>query len=257
MELAEGFEPPSEPTKGDTSMPTSVAPKHTHFRTLDTTYGEEYWATLDGGAGYHQSCMWRDIAHIVAETWLIDHEAAKDRSGECQHVDVGCAMGFLVQAMRERGVESWGLDFSKYALEHAPDDVFPYLRQFDLRSPDPSFFGTNKFSLVTCIETLEHVDEQFVERALTHLLQLLEPGGQLLATICVEGQPGWDTDPTHVTIKPAWWWGQRLQDAGFVLDHKRVELVKRWWLFSHHRGVFCAARPPDVELSSDRQTAVS
>lgn len=259
--MAVDMEPPKGPIKEDTSMPVAVAPgRKTNLRTLDTSYGAEYWDTLDGGRGYQQSVMWLDIAHIIHETWLIDHLAGKDRAGECRHVDVGCAMGFLVQAMRQRGVESWGLDFSRYALEHAPEDVADYLRQYDLRQVDASFFGTEHFNLVSCIETLEHIDEPFVERALTHLFQLLEPGGYLLATICVEGQHGWDTDPTHVTIKPREWWEQCLYEVGFEQDCRREAMVRRWWLFSQHKGVFCARRPsleaPGPE-DEDRQTVVS
>ena len=233
------MEPPTAPIEDDTSMPVNVAPG---LRTSDLSYGQDYWDTLDGGAGYKPSVMWFDIAHIISETWLIDLEAGKDRSGECQHVDVGCAMGYLVQAMRQRGVESWGLDLSRYALAHAPDDVAGYLHYFDLRSGDPSFFGKERFNLVTCIETLEHVPEESVKRALKHLYELLEPGGSLLATICVEGQPGWDSDPTHVTIKPPEWWEYELALAGFEPDYGREALVRRWWLFSQHRGVFCARR---------------
>ena len=213
------------------------------MRTRDTSYGKDYWDTLDGGAGYQDSVMWQDIAHILAETFTVDREAGVDRAGEHIHVDVGCAYGFLIRHMRRRGFESWGLDFSEYALEQAPEDIKPFLRQFDLTEPQPSFFGTEKFTLLTCIETLEHIPEQHARRAVGHLFALLRPGGTAALTVCVEGQHGWDTDPTHVTIKPRQFWIDLLIDAGFLLDFKAQDDLRRWWLFSNHRGVYVARRP--------------
>ena len=42
-------------------------------------------------------------------------------------MDVGCAMGFLVEALRARGVDARGIDVSDYAIGHAHPDVAPYL----------------------------------------------------------------------------------------------------------------------------------
>ena len=38
-------------------------------------------------------------------------------------LDVGCALGFLVEAFWDRGVEAWGLDISTYAIEQVRADV--------------------------------------------------------------------------------------------------------------------------------------
>lgn len=213
-------------------------------RTTDTTYGAAYWDSLDGGAGYHDSVMWADIAHALWEVFVVDREAGVDRSGEHKMLDVGCAFGFLLRHMRARGVEAWGVDFSDYALDHAPDDIAPWLRRLDLRSGNDTFFGPEQFSLVSTFETLEHIAEGSVDNALGTIARALRPGGVVAATICVEGQPGWETDPTHVTIRPAAWWSRRLAAVGLVEDPAAAAELRRFWLFSAHRGVFVARRPP-------------
>lgn len=208
------------------------------LRTDDMDYGKDYWNTLDHGAGYTDSILWQDIAHIFAEQFTVDRVVGVDRAGEHSHIDVGCAYGFLIRHMRRRGIESWGLDFSTYALEQAPEDVRPHLRWFDLTRPEPSFFGREKFTLLTCIETLEHIPEASCARAVRHLYDLLKPGGVGVLTICVEGQHGWDTDPTHVTVRPRHFWAPLLVEVGFRIDSDAIAGLKRWWLFSGHRGVF-------------------
>lgn len=42
-------------------------------------------------------------------------------------LDVGCAKGFLVAALRARGVDAWGIDISPYAIANAPATVRPWL----------------------------------------------------------------------------------------------------------------------------------
>jgi DNA-binding NtrC family response regulator len=44
-------------------------------------------------------------------------------------LDVGCAKGFLVRALREAGRECWGIDHSQWALEQADSIASPYLTQ--------------------------------------------------------------------------------------------------------------------------------
>src|SRR5262249_39954277 len=42
--------------------------------------------------------------------------------------DAGCAKGFLVRALRERGYEAWGCDMSRWALDKADECVRQYLK---------------------------------------------------------------------------------------------------------------------------------
>ena len=48
-------------------------------------------------------------------------------------LDVGCAKGYLVRALRERGVDARGIDISEYAIECADQETRPYLRVLEAR----------------------------------------------------------------------------------------------------------------------------
>lgn len=212
------------------------------LRCTDTEFGEAYWSTMDHGDGYRDSVMHQDLAHEIWELLVPDRTANVDRSGEHQHLDMGCAFGYMVRHMRRRGVESYGVDISDYALEHAPEDVKPFLQRYDLRSGNPTFYGWSKFTIVTCFETMEHIDEGRVPTALRSIHQSLVPGGVAVLTICVDTQPGWETDPTHVTVRSRGWWSERLAEAEFVPLPQLEQELRRWWLFSAHGGVFVCQR---------------
>ncbi len=214
-----------------------------NLRTTDVSYGPDYWNSLDGSRGYADSVMWQDIAHDLWEVFVVDWEEGEDRSGDHCVLDVGCAYGFLIRHLRSRGVETFGVDFSDYALEHAPDDVKPYLRNLDLRTGNDTFFGPDHFSIVTCLETMEHLSEEHVPNALGTMERAARPGGWVVLTICTEDQPGWDTDPTHVTIKSREWWLEQFAVTGLVHTPEKEDALRRFWLFSAHRGVFVFWKP--------------
>jgi 2-polyprenyl-3-methyl-5-hydroxy-6-metoxy-1,4-benzoquinol methylase len=216
------------------------------FRTKDTTYGKDYWDTLDSGHGYQRSTMWEDLAHSVKE--VLGIENGKDVAGSKAVLDMGCAMGYLVEQLRRRGFEAWGLDISDYALENAPLEVAGYLHWYDMTSGNDTFFGNNRFDIILCFETLEHIPDGFpLHKALDSLFRSLRPNGIVLMTICTSEQPGWDTDPTHVNIQPRSWWLERMHQ--YIVSGKhfvhRMDLEDRFrqfWLFSQHHGVFVYQR---------------
>lgn len=213
------------------------------MRTEDTSYGRDYFETLDNGAGYTDSPLWEDAAHIIKEVFAVGPHG--DRSGELHAVDVGCAKGFLVRHLRRRGFDAWGVDISDYAIRSAPADTVDFLRLYDLTSPDPSFFGEDAFNFAVCLETMEHIPENQVDQALANIARLVEPGSQVLFAICTDKQPGWDSDPTHVTIRSRDWWTERLNRAGLVFTNEGAATQRRlgeFWLFYEHDGVFVTVK---------------
>jgi SAM-dependent methyltransferase len=212
-------------------------------RTSDVSYGEQYWGTLDGGAGYTDSIMWQDIAHIVHELVGVDKEAGVDNALKLRLLDVGCAFGFFLRHMRRRGYDVRGVDYSRYALEHAPEDIVNYVSWFDLTAEEQLSHWHKPFDVVTCFETLEHIPFNWVPTALGHLWSALAPGGVLIATICVQGMPDTHSDPTHVSIILRDSWVTELEKVGFVIDERTCRQLRWFWLFSQHKGVIVARKP--------------
>ncbi|MDD9370982.1 MAG: methyltransferase domain-containing protein, partial [Acidimicrobiales bacterium] len=50
-------------------------------------------------------------------------------------LDAGCAKGFLVQQLRARGVEAFGIDISEYAISEVDDEVQDHCLVASLTNP--------------------------------------------------------------------------------------------------------------------------
>lgn len=213
-----------------------------NLRTEDINYGEDYWTSMDNGAGAVDSVMWEDIAFIVKD--LFGFEGWHDIGGDIHHLDIGCGFGFLSKHLRRRGIDSHGCDFSEWALGHCDDYIAPYLRLHDMTEdveiPNWSSVG---FNLITAFEFMEHIPEEHVPDLISRIFQRLASGGHVLLAICLSDRPGWDSDPTHVTIKPWQWWQEHLSVHDWEPDPDRFDRLRSFHLFSEHNGVFLLRKP--------------
>ena len=73
-----------------------------------------------------------------------------------QHVDVGCGKGFLVLAMRRRGIDSFGIDFSPALIKQAPQEAQPYLKVATAENWISSG-AVMDADLITYMEVFEHL----------------------------------------------------------------------------------------------------
>ena len=85
-------------------------------------------------------------------------------------LDVGCATGFVVEALRELGVDAKGVDISQYAVDHAALGAAGHIRQADLRHG--LGFPDSAFELVTALETLEHLPPDEVPKAIREIARV-------------------------------------------------------------------------------------
>lgn len=205
-------------------------------------YGAEYWARMDGGAGVQDSVMWSDLAFIVHHLFA-QGPRGEDLAPLKRHIDVGCGPGYMVRHMRKRGFESFGVDLSEYALSIAPENIRQYLYPFDLSWVDDTHFGHDAFDIVTSFETFEHIHAKETDRAIGHVRNLLRSGGAALLNICVAGQPGWDTDPTHVNVIERAWWEEKFAQHGFLRDRDVERRLKEFHLFTNYLGTFVVRKP--------------
>jgi SAM-dependent methyltransferase len=167
-------------------------------------------------------------------------------------LDVGCAQGYVVEALRELGVDAQGVDASRWAISHASRAARPYVRRANVSKHLP--FAADSFDVVSVLETLEHIPPGLVPRALDELRRVCR--GWVVATIPsfgpnAGGPPGWlegkvrddrvgalyelgaDFDGPvaeedlardvrgelvegHLTIASYRWWTEQFETAGFL-----------------------------------------
>lgn len=162
-----------------------------------SNYGEDYFERgvakgISGYDGYYCSKQWDLWADYIFQQF-----------SPTTLCDVGCAKGFLVQALRLRGIKAVGVDISGYALLKAPKKIRQFLFQVDLnheKLPFPSGF----FDTVTCLETIEHI--QNIQHAIGEIHRVLKQSGKVLLSTPNPAREMENPDITHVNVHyPSFW----------------------------------------------------
>lgn len=144
----------------------------------------------------------------IADTIVSEFKAAS-------LVDVGCGTGALLDALRHRGCEVFGLEYAEAALKYCRDRGLD-VAKFDL---EREVFDPNRtFDVAVSMEVAEHLPETVADRYVD-LLARLAPVVAL--TAAPPGQGGAD----HINEQPSSYWKAKFTQRGFEhLD----ELTQRW-----------------------------
>jgi SAM-dependent methyltransferase len=94
-------------------------------------------------------------------------------------LDIGCAKGFLVDFFTKKSIKAFGIDISEYAINEAPENVKPFLKQVDLNLDKLPFYESF-FDTIVCMGTIEYVQEQ--EFLIDEIKRVLKKGGIILIT---------------------------------------------------------------------------
>jgi len=139
-----------------------LAGNKAEFAATARKFGVEYWdgSRNTGYGGYHYDGRWLEVARRMAGHYGL-------RAGDSV-LDVGCGKGFLLHEFTQAvpGVDISGIDISRYALDHAKEEVKPFLREGSavaLPYPDQSF------DLVVSINTLHNLQLPELELALREI----------------------------------------------------------------------------------------
>ncbi len=129
-------------------------------------YGSDYFGVGQdplermGLSGYDRYA--RDTSNADVAAYLIWRFFAPRRT-----LDVGCAVGFVVEALVELGVDAAGFEYSEWAVEHPAPGAAGRLRWANLCGTLPCKPGS--YDVVTALETLEHLAPEDVPAAVRNL----------------------------------------------------------------------------------------
>jgi glycosyltransferase involved in cell wall biosynthesis/SAM-dependent methyltransferase len=147
--------------------------------------------------------QWLDFFNHIAEQLI---QSLKPRT----ILDVGCAIGFLVEAFWRRGVRAYGIDVSEYAITQVPEDLKGFCSVRSVIEPLPENFPQS-YDLLTCIEVLEHMPPDEGKMAIKNMAS---------KTRCIlfSSTPHDLVEPTHVNVRPVIYWLQSFAEVGFYPD---------------------------------------
>lgn len=176
------------------------------MRDMSEIYNREYYKQYDVGVGkvdYEGSVYTEGFLTAVAD-YIVEGLHPKSV------LDAGCAMGYLVAALRDRGVEAYGVDISEYAISKVREDIRPYCAAGSLTEPLPDGLP-KRYDLVVTIEVLEHLYEEDGKQAIHNLCALSD-------RIIFSSTPDDFAERTHVNVQQREYWARLFAAEGFFDD---------------------------------------
>jgi len=183
-----------------------------NYQEKDNLYNEQYYKSCCGVDGYIDS-------ELIIEFFKKIAQNIKDHFNPATVLDAGCACGHLVAALRDLGIEAYGIDISEYAINQVRDDIKPYCVVAPLQTELPDSFP-KKYDFIAHIEVIEHIQEPDAIKVLASLCKLSD-------RILFSSSPSDITEPTHVNVHPVEYWVSQFADHGFfpLMDHSHDYLT--------------------------------
>lgn len=189
-------------------------------------YGESYYRD-DTGMDYHDEAEWLPLFERFADRIVSDFAPRTV-------LDIGCAFGYMVKYLRERGVEAWGIDTSKYAITQADESIQTYLRVASGCEALPEDMP-QQYDLVLNIEVAEHLSAEDGERLITKLCSY--------ANTVLFSSTGGDIDnPSHINVQQPEYWAQLFAKQGFYKNlHYDMSYLSKYAAQYEQRDISCPA----------------
>jgi SAM-dependent methyltransferase len=169
------------------------------WRGYSASLFDAYYFTHGCGEPYEHSKPWLDLFRVFCD-------------GIAQSIqpktvlDAGCAIGLLVEGLRERGIEAWGVDISEYAIGKVSETIREYCWVGSVTEPFP-----RRYDLIVSIEVLEHMLQSEAEKAVENFCQFSDD-------VLFSSSPIDYKEVTHLNVQPPGYWAELFARHGFFRD---------------------------------------
>jgi SAM-dependent methyltransferase len=148
--------------------------------------------------------------YVRNDEWLSFFQKIADKILEEIHpytvLDAGCAFGFLVEGLRKRDIEAFGIDISEYAIQQVDASISTFCSVASITKP-----FSRKFDLIVTIEVLEHLPWEQAQQAVKNLCQYTDD-------ILFSSSPYDYREVTHYNVQPPEVWAELFAREGFYRD---------------------------------------
>lgn len=153
-------------------------------------------------------------------------------------VEVGCGCGSFVDHCVRQGIDAYGVDFAKFAVEHPEGQAAGRLKQGDARKLD---YPDQSFDTVVAFDLLEHIYEDDARVVVAELQRICKTW--LFVNVCC--QPSEEgcyslkkgqvvprdlevfAVAGHVNLRSVEWWLKVWERAGLSVDWDKTEKFRK------------------------------
>lgn len=167
-------------------------------------------------------------------------------------LDIGCGVGFALEYLSGPTFDfvTFGVDASDLAIEKAKQRLakFPGSVQRLMALEDQNLpFEDDFFSLITCFDVLEHLDEHDIDLTLDEIQRVVRKGGVILLSVSnrTSGVDDKFGDNLHRTVKSVDWWIDKFSPDHAQYDGHRQQLT----MWKHIR--LTTPRPARTQASAN------
>lgn len=161
-------------------------------------YGAYYYEHNFGNP-YQRDQIWMSFFGSIAKRIVTDIHPQTV-------LDAGCAMGFLVESLRNLDVECYGIDSSEYAIQN----VYETIKEFcSVGSITDSF--DKQYDLIITIEVVEHMPKEMAEKAIINICSHTHD-------VIFSSSPFDYKEATHQNVQPLDYWVELFARQGFFRD---------------------------------------
>jgi len=134
--------------------------KTTNVVNISRRFGKEYFDgnRKFGYGGYFYDGRWQTVAKDIIKFYSL-------KKGD-KVLDVGCAKGFLVKDLLDKGIDAYGIDISKYAVKNCHKDV---KSRISLGNAKKLNFPEKYFKLVLAINVIHNLNSIDCAKALREI----------------------------------------------------------------------------------------
>jgi SAM-dependent methyltransferase len=177
--------------------------------------------------------------------WLAFFDAIAQRiASEIQPqsvLDAGCALGLLVETLRLRGVDAFGVDLSSYAIDHVHEPFKPFCRCASVTEP-----LATRYDLIVSIEVVEHMPPAEADAAIANFCAHTND-------VLFSSSPLHFGEPSHLNVRPPEYWASQFARYGFYRDVDfDASFVTAWAVRFRQRGESVTRLAADYERALAR-----
>ena len=157
-------------------------------------------------------------------------------------LDFGCARGFLVRALTEEGIETYGTDISEYAIANSDPLIRDKLSLFTKNTFEPNL-NRKKYGgidLMIAKDVFEHIHPKDLYEILASAATFIKRA-YILVPLGDKGKyriGDYENDASHVIAENEKWWEDLFKACGFFVEQfrYRVDGIKEQALPLHPEG---------------------